>query len=94
MLVLDEAAHPPIAFSAGLPGGIQLSRLPDPRNVREAMAAPDAEGWRYAMDKEMKNPRDHDVYELVPRASGIRTLRLGWVLHRKFKNGIFGKNKG
>jgi len=28
MLILDEAAHPPIAFSAGLPGGIQLSQLP------------------------------------------------------------------
>jgi len=31
--ILDEAAHPPIAFSAGLPGGIQLSQLPDPRSV-------------------------------------------------------------
>ena len=46
------------------------------------------------MDKEMKNLRDHDVYELVPQASGIWTLRLGWVLHRKFKNVIFEKNKG
>ena len=46
------------------------------------------------MDKEMKNLRDHDVYKLVPQASGIWTLRLGWVLHRKFKNGIFEKNKG
>ena len=25
LLILDEATHPPIAFSAGLPGGIQLS---------------------------------------------------------------------
>ena len=94
MLILDEAVHPPIAFSAGLPSGIQLSQLPNPCNVREVMAAPDAEGWRYTMDKEMKNLRDHNVYELVPRASGIRTLRLGWVLHCKFKNGIFEKNKG
>ena len=46
MLVLDDDAHSPIAFSAGLPGGVQLSQLPDPRCVREAMAAPDAEGWR------------------------------------------------
>jgi len=34
MLILDEAAHPPIAFSASLPSGIQLSHLPDPRSVR------------------------------------------------------------
>ena len=58
------------------------------------MAAPDAEGWKEAMDQEMKDLKDHDVYELVPRATGIRTLRLGWVLHRKFKNGIFERNKG
>jgi hypothetical protein len=50
MLVLDDEVHPPIAFSTGLPGGIQLSQLPDPRTVHEAMAAPDAEGWRDAMD--------------------------------------------
>jgi hypothetical protein len=45
-----------------------------------------------AMDKEMTNPESHNVYELVPRASGTRTLRLGWV-HQKFKNSIFEKNK-
>ena len=55
-----------IAFSAGLPSGIQLSALPDPRSVREAMAAPDADGWRIAMDKEMENLHSHDVYEMVP----------------------------
>ena len=44
-------------------------------NVREAMAAPEA------MDREMENLRSHDMYELVPRAGGMRTLRLGWVLH-------------
>ena len=82
-----------VAFSAGLPGGIQLSSLPDPRSVREAMAAPDADGWKDAMDREMENLRTHDVYEMVPRVPGMRTLRLRWVLHRKFKNGIFEKNK-
>ena len=87
MLVLDEAVDPPVAFSAGLPGGIQLSRLPDPRNVREAMAAHDADGWKAAMTKEMTNLKSHDVYDLVLRTPGIRTLRLG------FKNGVFEKNK-
>ena len=44
MAVLDDDTHSPITFSAGLPGGMQLSQLPDPRSVREASAAPDAEG--------------------------------------------------
>jgi hypothetical protein len=82
-----------VAFSAGLPCGVQLSQLPDPRTMREAMAAPDSDGWREVMDREMENLKSHDVHELVPPASGIRTIRLGWVLHRKFKNGTFDKNK-
>jgi len=44
MLILEGVADPPIAFSAGLPGGIQLLQLPDLRNVIEAMAFPDADG--------------------------------------------------
>jgi len=91
MVILGEAAHPPIAFLAGLPGDIQL---PDLSSVREAMASPDADGWKDAMDQEMANLRSHNVYELVPRMNGMRTLKLGWVFHRKFKNGVFEKNKG
>ena len=93
MVMLDDDEYPSVAFSAGLPGGISISQLSDLRSVREAMAAPDAEGWRNAMDKEMDNIQSHDVYELNPRTSGKRTLRLGWVFNRKFKNGVFEKNK-
>ena len=57
------------------------------------MAAPDADEWVVTMGKEMANLKAHDVYELVPRKPRMRTLRLGWVLHRKFKNGVFEKNK-
>ena len=67
MLILDEAPHPLIGLLADLPSGIQLSKLPDPRSVREAMAAPDADGWKDAMDQKMSNLKSHDVYELVPR---------------------------
>jgi len=94
MLSLDEAAHPPIAFSASLPGGIQLSQLPDPRSVSEAMAFPGADGWKDAMDQEMANLKSHSVYELVPCMNGVWTLKLGWVFHRMFKNAVFRKNKG
>jgi len=91
---LDGAAHPPIAFSAGLPPGIQLSQLPDPRSAREAMASPNADEWQDSMDQEMGDLKSHDVYGLVPRMNGMRTPKLGWVFHRKFKNSVFEKNKG
>ena len=42
----------------------------------------------------MANLKSHDVYELVPRVSGMWTLKLVWVVHRKIKHGVFGKNKG
>jgi len=46
------------------------------------------------MDQETENLKSHDVYELVPRMNGMRTLKLGWVFRRKFRNGVFEKNKG
>jgi len=48
--MLDEAMHLPIAFSAGLPGSIQPSQLPDPCSTGDATASPDADGWKGAMD--------------------------------------------
>ena len=61
--------------------------------MREAMAAPNADQWTDTMGKEMANLKAHDVYELVPHTPGMHTLQLGWVLHCKFKNSIFEKNK-
>lgn len=45
------------------------------------------------MDKELENLHSHHVYELIPRKPGMHTLCLGWVLHHKFQNGVFKKNK-
>jgi len=57
------------------------------------MEFPDADGWTNSMDQEMANLKPHDVYELVPPMNGMRTLKLGGVFHRKFKNDVFEKNK-
>ena len=65
----------PIASSAGLPGGIPLSQLPDACSTRDTMASPDADGWMGAMDQWMANLKSHDVYELVPRMNAMRTLK-------------------
>ena len=51
------------------------------------------DGWTEGMDKVMQNSMLHGIYELVPHVPGMRTLRIGGVLHWKFKNGIFEKNK-
>ena len=42
------------------------------------MAAPDADEWKEAVDREKKNLKSHDVYELLPRTNDTRTLKLGW----------------
>ena len=82
-----------VVFSARLPGGIELSQMPGPRSVREAMAASNAAGWVDMMDCEMDNLCTHDVYELVLCTLGMHAIHLSWVLHRKFKNGAFDKHK-
>ena len=73
MLVIDDKC-PPVMFSAGLLNGIQLAQLPDPQNVHEVMAAPNADQWKVAMGKEMTNLKSHDIYELVPHTPGMCTL--------------------
>ena len=70
-----------------------LSQLLDLCSLCKALAAPDANDWHNAMDCKMENLHAHDVYELVPHASGACTICLSWVLHWKFKNGTFDKNK-
>ena len=82
-----------VAFLARLPSGVELSQMPDPHSVHEAMAASNATGWVDTMDCKMDNLCTRDVYELVLCTSGMRTIRLGWVPHRKFKNSTFDKNK-
>ena len=58
MLILDEAADPPIAFRPVYPG------LADPAIDARA---PDADQWKEVTDREMEDLKLHDVYELVPR---------------------------
>ena len=53
-----------------------------------------ADQWKEEMDQEMEGLKSHEVYELVPRMNGMRTLKLGWVLHRMAKNSLFERNKG
>lgn len=60
-----------MAFSAHLPSGIELSQVPDPCSVHEAMVASDATGWVDTMDCEMDNLHTHNVYELVLHMLGM-----------------------
>jgi hypothetical protein len=50
--------------------------------VHEAKAA--ADGWQEVMDKEMRNIRFYDVYELAACAKHDPA----WVLHQRVKNGV------
>jgi len=45
------------------------------------------------MDKVIQTFNSHDIPKQIPHVLGMRTLRIGWILRWKFKNGIFGKNK-
>ena len=80
----DDRAEPggvpndSVAFSAGLPGGIRLSDMPDPSSVCDALTSPDADAWQAAMDCEMQNLKSHSVYTLIPRRLGMHTRPHHW----------------
>ena len=48
----------------------------------EAMASPDVDGWKDAIDQEMVDLKSYGVYELVPHER--HAVKLGWLFHRKF----------
>ena len=54
--------------------------------------AHDVDGWKEVMDREMDNLKLHSAYKPVLRVPGMRTLRLGWVLHFS-TNSVLEKNK-
>jgi len=43
---------------------------------RSCPSVREADGWKDAVHQEMKNLRSHDVYALVTRMNGIRTLKI------------------
>ena len=53
------------------------------------MASPNAGGWKDVVDQETANFKSHNIYELVPRTNGMRTLKLADVFHRQFKHCVF-----
>jgi len=46
-----------------------------------------------AMDKVIQTFKSHDIPKLIPHVLSMHTLRTGWILRWKFKNGIFEKSK-
>lgn len=78
----------PVAFSTGLPSGIRLPQLPDPRNVREVTAALEG-GYRLGDGAPVVSRR----IRAGSAWRAMRALRLGWVLQRKSKNGLVDKHK-
>ena len=63
--------------------------LPDPKNRREAMEAPDREGWLEAEKVELKNHERNGSFEVMTRtnfrtqAPGRKLVRLTWAYKRK-----------
>jgi Reverse transcriptase (RNA-dependent DNA polymerase) len=66
---------------------------PDPRTIRDALDAPDANDWHAVMDIEIENMRCLSVFKTVPRPPDMNTITPRWVFHRKFENGALVKHK-
>ena len=72
--------------------------VPDPLNVKEAMASEHAEEWKAAMQEEIDTLNKFHCFEPVPRAEAIKHGRLfkcKWVFKTKFEpDGSVQRRKG
>ncbi len=73
MLLVNDAHYPPIAFSTGLPGEIQPSRLPDPRSARDNGSASVADEWKEEIGRKTQNIESHDIYRLTSCVKGAHS---------------------
>lgn len=51
-----------------------LSEHSLPKNANEAFKGPDGEHWRPALQEELQNLIDNDVFEVVPMPKGVRPI--------------------
>lgn len=73
----------PWAYNTVQPGSSIARTLPTPNTFKEAMALPQAEDWRAAMDKELASLKAKGVYKVVPRTSHMSVLPTRWVFKVK-----------
>jgi hypothetical protein len=55
-----------------------------PANVREALASPQAEQWRAAMDEEVASLHANGTWQLVEPPKGVRPIPVKWVFAVKY----------
>jgi hypothetical protein len=67
--------------AALLAGLLDAKRVPPrvPETLAEAMASPECEKWKVAMQEEMRCQADHVTWELVDPPQGARVLPCRWV---------------
>ena len=58
---------------------VNTTILGDPQQYRDAMATPEAEKWKIAMDEEMRCLEEHGVYKLVDLPEGRQPIQCRWV---------------
>lgn len=58
--------------------------LKDPETLQEALAAPDKEEWKAAMQSELDSLKASETWELVPRPKGRQVVKCKWVFRRKY----------
>lgn len=86
----DPSYHGRATISGGdRPATRSISRFLNPFSgfaffsVSEALESPERDGWKAAMDDEMKSLMENRTWDLVPLPSGKKALRNKWVLRKK-----------
>ncbi len=57
--------------------------LPDPADLSEAFAAPDADLWKQAMDEEIASLHANGTWSVEPAPPGVKPIPVKWVFKKK-----------
>ncbi len=75
--------HMAMQAALTMPEGLASFLPPEPNTVRQAMASPERDYWKGAMDVEMEGLINNNVWEQVPRPEGTLVVGTKMIFKRK-----------
>jgi len=62
---------------------LSVLTVEEPKSFRQAKVSPQWSDWRKAMNEELKSVTDDDVWDVIPKPTGIKIVATRWVYKAK-----------
>eukprot|EP00963_Diacronema_lutheri_P005229 scaffold408_cov347-Pavlova_lutheri.AAC.3 len=81
---VSERRYPIKARHAPQPFWIANVIVEEPKTIQEALASPQSEDWKLAINKEIRSLSEQNVFEVVQKTPDIQPLPCKWVFKIKY----------